>query len=216
MDVNQSGFRAKHSTGATVAKLTDDICININNSQPTIATLIDLRKAFDTINHSILIKKLPHFGFQDNATKWIENYLCNRKQLTTANNIKSSLLSVTYGVPQGSILGSSLFLLYINDIGKAIKHCNYLLYADDIVLYTANNNLTITSQHMNEDLQLVQQWCSDNSLTINSKKTKVMGFSLINKNIHFKDICQFKLRNQSLEVVDKYKYLGIIMDTQLT
>ena len=215
LDVNQSGIRAKHSTGATVAKLTDDICININNNQPTIATFIDLRKAFDTINHSILIKKLPHFGFQDNATKWIENYLYNRKQLTIANNIKSSLLPVTCGVPQGSTLGPLLFLLYINDIGKAIKHCKYLLYADDTVLYTATNDLTLTSQHMEQDLQLVQQWCSDNSLTINSKKTKVMGFSL-NKNILFKNIGPFKLLNQSLEVVDNYKYLGIILDTQLT
>ena len=215
LDANQSGFRAKHSTNATVAKLTDNICINFNNNQPTIASYIDLKKAFDTINHQILLKKLPYLGFHNDVIKWIGSYLQNRKQLTIANNFKSPLLPVTCGVPRGSTLGPLLFLIYINDCGKAIKHSKYLLYADDTVLYTADNDIERAITHMNDDLYSVQKWCSDNSLTINSKKTKFMEYSL-NRNHSFKDECHCYLLGQPLEVVDKYKYLGIILDTHLT
>ena len=131
------------------------------------------------------------------------------------NNIKSSMLPVTCGIPQGSTLGPLLFLLYINDIGKALKSCKYLLYADDTVLYTSDTNTAQANQNMNSDLQLIQQWCCDNSLTTNTKKTKVMGYSL-NRNIHFKNEYNCKLLGQTLEVVDKYKYLGIILDIHLT
>ena len=108
-----------------------------------------------------------------------------------------------------------MFLIYINDIGKAIKHSKYLLYADDTVLYTADNDIERAITHMNDDLYSVQKWCADNSLTIISKKTKVMGYSL-NRNHSFKDECHCYLLGQPLEVVDKYKYLGIILDTHLT
>ena len=167
---------------------------------------------FDMINHTILIKKLPHLAFNIDALRWIENYLVNRKQLTIANNIKAPLLTVSCVVPQGSTL---LFLLYINDIGKTIKHSNYLLYADDTVLYTSEQDLTLANQYMNADHQLVQRWCKDNSLTVNTKKTKVMFFSL-NKNLLFRETCHCSLSNQPLEVVDTYKYLGITLDTHLT
>ena len=134
LDHNQSGFRAKYSTGKTVAKLTDDICLNLNQGQATIATYIDPRKAFDMINHSILINKLPLLGFRDEATAWVQTYLNNRQQLTIDNNISSTLLLVNCGVPQGSTLAPLLFLMYINDIGKAILDSKFLLYADDTVI----------------------------------------------------------------------------------
>ena len=122
LNKNQGGFRKGRSTISTIAKFTDDILLGINEKEYTVASFIDLRKAFDTINHNILLKKLPHFGINVNVMKWIRNYLLNRKQKCTVNGITSRELDIRCGVPQGSILGPLLFLLYINDLDNSLIH----------------------------------------------------------------------------------------------
>ena len=113
LDKNQGGFRKGFSTTSTIAKLTDDIYSAINNSELTLAVFIDFKKAFDTLDHNILLLKMKHLGLKDNAIKWFKNYLHGRTQCTVANDITSDPLPITCGVPQGSILGPLLFLCYI-------------------------------------------------------------------------------------------------------
>ena len=122
LDVNQGGFRKNNSTTATTASMLDDIYRNINQQQITYAIFINFKKAFDSINHKIFLNELAKLGFHDQTIKWFENYLRNRTQYTVVNEMKSSLLDIKCGAPQGSVLGPMLFLIFINDIKTAIKH----------------------------------------------------------------------------------------------
>ena len=129
LDDKQGGFRKKHSTIGTIANLTNDISNGINNRDITLTCFIDMAKAFDTVNHKILLSKLARLGIGNMLLKWIENYLSLRKQCT------SSFLDIKCGVLQGSILGPLFFIIYVNDLSKCLKHCQHLLYADDTVIY---------------------------------------------------------------------------------
>ena len=135
---HQNGFRANHSTISTIANLTDDIFQAINDKQITYALFIDFCKAFDTINHNILLKKLSKLGFSQNSYQWFKSYLANRSQCTLANSKLSDDMPLTHGVPQGSTLGPLLFLLYINDLPNITKNCQIKLFADDTVVYVSH------------------------------------------------------------------------------
>ena len=135
---NQGGFRAGHSTIDTLACFTDDILRNLNVGINTIAAFIDLRKAFDTVDHIVLLAKLEHYGTRDHNFRWLQNYLGNRKQCVRVNGVQSGLRDVVCGVPQGSILGALLFLMYVNDVCKCIKTSKLRLYADDTVIYNCD------------------------------------------------------------------------------
>ena len=176
LNENQGGFRKHRLTISTTAKFIDDILIEMNERQYTVACFIDLKKAFDTINHQILMQKLPHFGINDKTCNWVQNYLENRKQKCTVNGRTSCVRDITCGVPQGSILGPLLFLLFVNDMDQDLIHSKVLLYADDTVLYASNNHEEVAHLWVSENLQLISKWCSANQLTINTNKTKVMLF----------------------------------------
>ena len=127
LECQQGGFRKNHSTMDTIAKFTNDLFNGINNKETTIACFIDLAKTFDTVNHKIIIKKLEYLGITGNLNKDFENYLTNRKQRTTIENKTSDYRDITCGVPQGSILGPMLFLIYVNDLSNVIENCKYQL-----------------------------------------------------------------------------------------
>ena len=216
LDVNQGGFRKNNSTTSTTAAMLDDIYENINHHQVTYSVFIDFRKAFDSINHQILLKKLSKLGFHRDTISWFQNYLTNRTQYTVVNGKNSSLLGVECGVPQGSVLGPMLFLLFINDISASIKYSNYKLYADDTVLYSKctgedDNTLRVNLQ---SDLNNVSAWCKSNAIMMNVKKTKSMMFSTRHKLSHINPI-QISIDDRLLECVSFYKYLGTFVDSEL-
>ena len=136
----------------------------------------DLSKAFDTINHEILIQKLQHYGIRGIALEWFSNYLTNRKQIVKYKQTQSQEMVLKTGVPQGSILGPILFLLYINDIENCSKLLSYMLFADDTTVFHSNRclkTLNITIQH---ELSKVEDWLNVNKLSLNIKKTEFILF----------------------------------------
>ena len=216
LDPKQGGFRPGHSTVSTTAFYINDIYEAMNRRESTLSVYIDAMKAFDTVNHQILLKKIEYFGIIGNNAKWIKNYLHDRKQCTYAKSVLSNEEIITCGVPQGSVCGPLLFLLYINDISKVLKKCKVSLYADDTVLYLSGKNLDEVVTIIQDDLVLLSNWCSKNRLTINCKKTKycIYGMRSIVKKSKTQDTI-LSLNNTILEKVCSYKYLGFILDDQL-
>ena len=215
LNQNQGGFRKGRSTISTVAKFTDDILLNMNNKVPTVASFIDLRKAFDTINHEILLKKLPSFGLDDHIINWLENYLTNRKQICSVNGRTSGKGSICCGVPQGSILGPLLFLLYINDIDNDMLHSKVLLYADDTVIYSSHEDESVAHLWISNDLANLSSWFKMNRLTVNIEKTKMMLFGTKNMLKKSKALDVF-ISGAKLNYVNYFNYLGIKLDRTLS
>ena len=176
----QGGFRKGKSTIHTIAQFTDDILLQLNDNNFTIAAFIDFKKAFDTVDHSILLRKLQHYGLGNDTLIWIKSYLSQRKQRCTINGRTSSELFIECGVPQGSIMGPMLFLLYINDLHNAFECTNYYLYADDTVVYMSDADKSIAHAGLQHDLYGLSRWCNLNRVTINVKKSKSMLFGTNN------------------------------------
>ena len=141
LDHRQGGFRKNHSTTNTSIEFINDVYKAMNDGKVTIAVFIDLRKAFDTVNHKILCSKLQKYGISGTNLSWVENYLLQRTQKTLVNNTWSDSLPISCGVPQGSVLGPLLFLVYVNNMSEVLNNTNYCLYADDTVLYQSGDNV---------------------------------------------------------------------------
>ena len=159
---------------------------------------------------------MQKIGIKGALLEWLKHYLTNRKQCTVANNIVSSYRDITYGVPQGSVLGPLLFLIYINDLSNIIKNSKISMYADDTVIYISHSNLNIAITLIQSDLNALYEWCNRNKLTINCKKTKFCLFGMRSniKRSKMLDI-QLSLNANILERVCSYKYLGLILDEHL-
>ena len=173
-----------------------------------IAIFLDFKRAFETIERKILLKKLQKYGIKGVEYKWFESYLTKRKQRTKFNEKISQCTDVDLGVPQGSILGALLFIIYINDIPNILKECKITLYADDTLIYAKNDNLEICKQTLLNELKNVNEWLKMNKLKLNEQKTKLM---VINANC---DI-NLEINRKTIENVTKIKYLGVIIDNEL-
>ena len=144
----------------------------MDNGEYTGAVFVDLKKAFDTVDHGCLLSKLPGYGIKGRELSWFESYLVDRKQFVSLENSSSERESVLCSVPQGSVLGPLLFALLINDIDLQLKHCSILLYADDTVIFTVDKNCKVIEERLNTDLNKITNWFSDNNLIMNLKKRK--------------------------------------------
>ncbi len=169
------GFRTEHSTEYAAAEVVDRILIEMNQINTPITVFLDLSKAFDILDHDILLENLQYYGITSVSLKLMESYLTNRKQYVKIDEICSEMSILNTGVPQGSILGPLLFIIYINDIAEVSKIFDIIIYADDTTLPTTleivlkNNNAQTTSQVINAELMLVNDWLKLNKLSLNAQ-----------------------------------------------
>ena len=210
---NQFGFRKKHSTTHALLDLTEDIRQALDNNRFSCGVFIDLQKAFDTVDHSILLKKLEYYGIRGVANNWFQSYLKNRKQYVSIAGCESDIAKMDIGVPQGSVLGPLLFLIYINDLHKAIKFSKTRHFADDTNLLIENNSLKQLKKHLNYDLRKLVNWLKANKISLNCSKTELIIFRHPNKQINY-DL-KIKINGKKLIESDFVKYLGINLDPHL-
>ena len=192
--------------------LMDKLIKALENGEFVIGVYLDFSKAFDTVNHKIMLQKLNHYGIRGNALDWFESYLSDRSQFVTYNGTKSSKKSIKCGVPQGSILGPLLFLVYINDLSNVCKHTMAILFADDTNLFKKGKNIEIMQREVHEELQNIAVWLQVNKLSLHIKKTHFMLFC--NKNVSRPDI-ELCISGQAISETRKTKFLGVIIDNKL-
>lgn len=207
----QFGFRQGLSTVDAILKFTDVIYDTFNNSEYLLSVLLDFSKAFDTVDHNILLNKLSLIGIRHAPWRWFQSYLRDRCQYVHVNNVSSPLLPITIGVPQGSILGPLLFLIYINDMCKSTSILRFIHFADDTTVFIRGNILRNLYCTMNRELCAIDAWLSANRLSLNLNKTSLMIFSNKNTNTN----CSINIRNINIEFVQQAKFLGILIDDKL-
>ena len=211
---NQFGFRLNHSTSHALINLTEAIKRQIDGKKLVAGDFIDLEKAFDTVNHSILCNKLNQYGFRGKINDLILSFLSNRRQYVSINGYDSTERPILFGVPQGSTLGPLLFLLYINDLSYCLKHTTATHFADDICLIYASSNIKTIETCFNFDLKNLNEWLRASRLSLNIKKTKLLIFhSKFNRN---KFDISIKIQGVKLKPNDQVKYLGLIIDHTLS
>ena len=225
---SQFGFRKRHSTCHAINYSVEEIAKYLNNDKHTIGIFIDLSKAFDTINHNKLLRKLSFYGIRGIPHSLISSYLSNRKQFTSVLGEESSLITVEFGVPQGSVLGPLLFLLYINDLIKCSRDASFVLFADDTNIFVTGNTKDEAFITANIVLKSVQHYMSANQLHINLSKSYYIHFDPsrgdstricarsqlfdISNSDHYK----IKINGTVIKQVTEIKFLGVILDEQLS
>jgi hypothetical protein len=211
---NQYGFRTNHDTCMAVTEMVEKISNAIDTNCFAIGVFIDLSKAFDTLDHAILLKKLEHYGIRGIPLAWFQSYLTNRYQYVDYYGVHSVKLKIRTGVPQGSILGPLLFLLYINDIAYVSPKLHLILFADDTNIFCQNKNLSQLITILNEQLVCLSTWFASNRLSLNIKKTNYIIFSSPYKKIstNYPDL---SINGTIIERVRYAKFLGIYIDEHL-
>ena len=170
----QSGFRKFHSTVTAMLRNSDDWLLNIDKGWLNGVIFFDLKKTVDTIDHDILLVKLARYGVLENELKWFTSFLSERKQFCYVNGIHSSFKSINYGVSQGSCLGPLLFLIHINDLPLVIKNATPSIFADDTGLMAASESFPHLKNLIEEDIQSLVKWLTNNKLTLNVLKTEFL------------------------------------------
>ncbi|XP_075157817.1 uncharacterized protein LOC142231083 [Haematobia irritans] len=213
----QSGFRPMRSCATVLTDVVEYLRSKMDQNLVSILVLLDHSKAFDTVNHSILVQKLQRrFNFSQSACRLVSSYLSGRTQSVCHNSENSNILSIYKGVPQGSILGPLLFCIYVNDLPLVLHHCNIHLYADDVQVYTSANldDLPCCISKLNDDLDRINSWAYNNDLKLNPKKSKCLLISK-NKFINHSQY-QITINNTNIDIVQTATNLGVIFNNSLT
>ena len=214
----QSGFRSLHSTLTALLEATDSWSVNIDKGLINGVIFIDLKKAFDTIDHEILLSKLSYYGVTNYSQKWFKSYLSNRKQKCYVNGHLSSDSTLTCGVPQGSIIGPLLFLLYINDLSSCLSTSCPRMYADDTNISTSAYDIEALEGQLNLELSKLNQWLKANKLNLNVAKTEfmIMGSrQRLNARADGRPI-NLNIEGKNIKRVDTSKSLGVFIDKNLS
>ena len=212
----QHGFRKYHSTATCLLQLTEEIRSKLDRRMATGLIALDLSKAFDCIDHSILLSKLTAFGMVSSTSsyKFFKNYLEERTQVVRLNGTLSTDLAIRNGVPQGSILGPILFILYINDLPTSIEHSNSVIYADDTTIYASSSVPTNIQFALNQDMINVCRWFKKNKLKLNVEKTKFMVVHPNKMEEKFANINVF-IQGKHIARERNVKILGVQIDENL-
>ena len=211
---SQYGFRKHMSTELALLELHNILLKNINNNDITCGLFIDLKKAFDTIDHKILLHKLEFNGIRGLALNWFKNYLHNRKQFVQIDSIKSSTETIAYGVPQGSILGPLLFSIYINDLPMTLDKGRVILFADDTSIIYNDKSINNLHKTVSDQSKILVDWLEANKLSLSTNKTKMMLFH--KKAIPLKDNFKIKIYDIEIDNVSTLNFLGFILDDKLS
>ena len=215
---SQYGYRKHHSTDYACVELVDKIMHDLDEGETPICFFLDLSKAFDTLDHDILLAKLKYYGIDDNAIKWFRSYLSNRSQYVEIDDTRSGIKNIRTAVPQGSILGPLLFIIYVNDINKASKKIEAIIYADDtslnsIIKVFGNNH---TSNNINNELLLVYDWLKANKLSLNISKTKYMMFRYRQNRAKTLPKLDLYIDGNEIQKKNTFDFLGVTLNETLT
>ena len=217
---SQYGFRKYYTTKLAALELVDRIHKEIDESKIPFSVFLDLSKAFDTLDHDILLHELQYYGITGTALDWFRMYLTERYQYVDYNGASSSMKLLTTGVPQGSILGPLLFIIYMNDIHTVSNNLNFILYAHDTTLtsplcpftYGGYHDINRVSTLINSEITKISEWLSVNKLSLNANKTKFMIFHNYQKFTTDSDIPQLEINNTPIEMVTEFNFLGITIN----
>lgn len=214
---HQFGFRKGHSTQVALTVFINKVMNALDNSQHVIGIFLDLAKAFDTVNHSILLKKLWHYGVRGEVYDWFQSYLSGRSQIVKFNDqqfiVNSDERDITCGVPQGSILGPLLFLLYVNDLSTVSDIMYSIMFADDTNMFAQGNDICALEKIVDAELGKVVKWLYANKLSLNVDKSHCMLFSF-NRHHHTR-VINVHINGVNVETVTQTKFLGILIDNKL-
>ena len=227
----QFGFRKGLSTSHAVLYLTELIRDCIDKGGFACGVFLDLKKAFDTVEHSILLQKMSHYGIRGTANSLFESYLSNRSQYVSINGKSSDYHVMEHGVPQGSVLGPLLFLVYINDLNLCVKHSKAIHFADDTSLINCSHSLKKINKQVNFDLRLLNEWLRANKISLNTDKTEIVLFrssssKSLSKSLAFrkrynneiqteKKSLNFRISGQKIIPTSCVTYLGIKINQSL-
>ena len=216
LGVKQWGFRSLHSTALALIGCTKDWLINVDKGNFNFAVFLDIKKAFDSVDHEILFQKLKFYDIMSNELNFFKSYLTNRSQFYQIRGFKSPIGKVLSGVPQGSILGPLLFIIYMNDLPHCIENGHVTMYADDTSTSCEVKSVHDITVKVIPDLVKLCDWLKSRKLSLNMMKTEFMIIGSTQNVLKFGDMIAIRIDDQLIKRVAHVKYLGIIVDDQLT
>lgn len=212
---HQYGFKKDHSTFMAVLKFVESVRLSLEDHKYSIGLMCDLSKAFDSLNHNILMQKLNFYGIRGTASDWFQSYLSNRKQVVQFEGETSNNAQLSCGVPQGTILGPLLFIIYVNDLYKSSDAAEMFLYADDTNILFSNDNLDDLNTTVNKELSVINEWFKCNKLVLNPSKTNYIIFRSPQKHIDYEKV-KIYMNDKLLDRTTVGNFLGVLIDETLS